>query len=443
MKNNIAIHIPQPCHEDWQQMTPVDQGRFCQSCAKQVVDFSLMTDQQVLNYLSTTAGRVCGRFAEDQLQRPLQPTKQEKKKIWWVAAAMPLLMMFGKVAAQKKIGRKNTCGSIIKLDQASMSLGIVVFESSQTAQDNDVDTTNDKPTANNAPYFNPTITVWKKKDQDFFTIKGKIEEAKSNQPIPYATIILKGTKTATAADGNGNFKLAANVKTNQLMLSISAVGYLEAEVNVTVKDNEETKATPTFSIRGRVVDKSGNGIPYASITTKNSKQSLASDSEGRFSLSLPAAHPKDILTISSVGFEERQLPISKKDSGEIIIQCSAATQGLTEVVAGFVSYCRKPKKIDTLQTTIRKVFHTEPFKIYPNPAQRGQSITIDTKKQGEYSIQLFNNSGKLLQVKEFDATEGATQTPFTMPASAAAGIYYIRLVDEKTKKQYTDKVVVM
>jgi len=81
MKEQTHFHIPTPCHEDWDNMTPRDKGRFCASCSKQVVDFSLMSDQQVLNYFKNATGNVCGRFANDQLQRPMIETPQQKKKV--------------------------------------------------------------------------------------------------------------------------------------------------------------------------------------------------------------------------------------------------------------------------------------------------------------------------------------------------------------------------
>ena len=42
MERNFKITIPQPCHENWDQMTPKDNGRFCLSCSKTVVDFTSM-----------------------------------------------------------------------------------------------------------------------------------------------------------------------------------------------------------------------------------------------------------------------------------------------------------------------------------------------------------------------------------------------------------------
>ena len=45
MQKQTSLYIPKPCHEDWNKMTPTQQGKFCSSCSKQVIDFSLMSDQ--------------------------------------------------------------------------------------------------------------------------------------------------------------------------------------------------------------------------------------------------------------------------------------------------------------------------------------------------------------------------------------------------------------
>ena len=80
MQKQTSLYVPTPCHEDWNSMTPTQQGKFCASCCRQVVDFSLMSDQQILNFLSHQSGKLCGRFEAEQLQRPLAETKIKKKK---------------------------------------------------------------------------------------------------------------------------------------------------------------------------------------------------------------------------------------------------------------------------------------------------------------------------------------------------------------------------
>ncbi len=62
----IRYSIPSPCHEDWNQMTPKDQGRFCASCEKVVVDFRTMSVEEVQTYLSENQ-KVCGTFNKSQL----------------------------------------------------------------------------------------------------------------------------------------------------------------------------------------------------------------------------------------------------------------------------------------------------------------------------------------------------------------------------------------
>ncbi|TFF33616.1 hypothetical protein [Mucilaginibacter psychrotolerans] len=61
-----SISIPTPCHEDWQQMTPVAQGRHCQSCCKTVIDFTEMTSQEIISYFASQKN-VCGKIAKSQL----------------------------------------------------------------------------------------------------------------------------------------------------------------------------------------------------------------------------------------------------------------------------------------------------------------------------------------------------------------------------------------
>jgi len=64
----MKIDIKEPCHENWEAMTPNQQGAFCGSCQKYVVDFSKMSIQGIKNFFSKSQGKVCGRFEETQLQ---------------------------------------------------------------------------------------------------------------------------------------------------------------------------------------------------------------------------------------------------------------------------------------------------------------------------------------------------------------------------------------
>ena len=66
MDTKHKITIPKPCHEDWNKMTPNDNGRFCGSCSKNVVDFTNMLPDEIQVYFQKHSN-VCGRFKNSQL----------------------------------------------------------------------------------------------------------------------------------------------------------------------------------------------------------------------------------------------------------------------------------------------------------------------------------------------------------------------------------------
>ncbi|WP_222165953.1 hypothetical protein [Edaphocola aurantiacus] len=43
-------------------MLPEEKGKFCLSCQKSVVDFSSMSDAQIVRVLEQSSGAICGRM---------------------------------------------------------------------------------------------------------------------------------------------------------------------------------------------------------------------------------------------------------------------------------------------------------------------------------------------------------------------------------------------
>ncbi|MRX66674.1 hypothetical protein SAMN06265349_102586 [Flavobacterium resistens] len=68
MERKYKITIPEPCHENWDEMTPKDNGRFCMNCSKTVVDFTSMLPEEVQHYfIQNQNNKICGRFKNEQL----------------------------------------------------------------------------------------------------------------------------------------------------------------------------------------------------------------------------------------------------------------------------------------------------------------------------------------------------------------------------------------
>lgn len=63
-----TLHLPiaDPCHEDWDAMSPEAQGRFCGKCTKRVHDLSSMTEDEAQALLRARAGgRICVRYEHE------------------------------------------------------------------------------------------------------------------------------------------------------------------------------------------------------------------------------------------------------------------------------------------------------------------------------------------------------------------------------------------
>lgn len=91
----LKISVPTPCHEDWNGMHPVagTTARHCDSCAKNVTDFTGFTDAQLHTYARENKGRLCGRFRPDQLERPLRAISVPTRNPLKVAAATAGLLL--------------------------------------------------------------------------------------------------------------------------------------------------------------------------------------------------------------------------------------------------------------------------------------------------------------------------------------------------------------
>jgi hypothetical protein len=61
------IHLPAPCHENWDKMIPVEGGRHCSSCNKLIRDFTNHSQEEIVSLISSSATITCGRFRADQV----------------------------------------------------------------------------------------------------------------------------------------------------------------------------------------------------------------------------------------------------------------------------------------------------------------------------------------------------------------------------------------
>lgn len=73
-KGNSKVEIMEkftigtPCHENWNAMSQADKGRFCDVCAKCVVDLTGKSQRQIKDLYDAADGDLCGRMPVSQAQ---------------------------------------------------------------------------------------------------------------------------------------------------------------------------------------------------------------------------------------------------------------------------------------------------------------------------------------------------------------------------------------
>ncbi len=73
------------------------------------------------------------------------------------------------------------------------------------------------------------------------TLRGTVEDSTSGEALPYATILVEGTKIGISTDINGNFTLPSIPANKDLKVIISYVGYLSKIININLKPGKITQ----------------------------------------------------------------------------------------------------------------------------------------------------------------------------------------------------------
>jgi hypothetical protein len=181
-------------------MDIVDTGRFCQSCQKSVVDFTQLSNDEIIAILSVS-DKVCGRFNPIQLNslnagiNIAQTTRFSWKRLSLAAAAFISFLSFSKVEAKAK---------------PAVEHHPVLFKE----QVNSI-----------------TDTV-----KEFRVITGVVTDSLKS-PLPGVRIFVKGTKFMTTTDQSGRFSLTIPASP-MLTGVVGFIGFVAQEFKINHQIND-------------------------------------------------------------------------------------------------------------------------------------------------------------------------------------------------------------
>lgn len=123
---SLIIQIPQPCHERWADMQPNEQGRFCANCQKTVVDYTTLSDRELVKLLAKGSEARCGRFYNEQLNRPLLASNPVTTSVWRQWFGLLTLGLFGWQTTRGQHNQTNSPLRPASVQQASVKVDFAV-----------------------------------------------------------------------------------------------------------------------------------------------------------------------------------------------------------------------------------------------------------------------------------------------------------------------------
>ena len=200
----INIQIDKPCSEDFKSFKQTDKGGFCNSCKKNVVDFTKISDQEILNYFSSEKNKTCGLFLESQLKSysnsnvSLNKSKSSTFASSVFGISLVSILSFTNGFSQQKTNTTET----------------IKVENGTTKQNSDSEVSNEE-----------------------FTVSGIVSD--QFLPLPGANIYLKNENIGISADIDGKFTFPKKLKTGDVLV-VSYIGYNDQKIIVKSKNESIT-----------------------------------------------------------------------------------------------------------------------------------------------------------------------------------------------------------
>lgn len=107
----FKLIIQEPCHENWNKMSPNEKGRFCAVCDKTVIDFTHKSPLEIKQHIDKSEGKVCGRVNSRVLEKTIVPQAAginfNGRHKWWTWISILALLGFTRKMATMEMPSKD------------------------------------------------------------------------------------------------------------------------------------------------------------------------------------------------------------------------------------------------------------------------------------------------------------------------------------------------
>jgi len=380
MKN--SIYIPEPCHENWDKMSPSKKGRFCQSCTKEVVDFTRMSSEQIVETLHSASGRTCGHFLSSQVSSVNDHGSISSNfwmKIRSIAATLLAFIGFfgtGKNATAQREYREEMDGMVF------------------------------------------TFLDLKNTINHQMILKGKITLNGSDSPISKAKVQVFSAGEVvqtTQSDKKGNYRM------------VFPGGTIEKYIKVVVStDHFKTKILDSLTITKQKItlDVQMNRISYSLGMVAR----VVNDDDEYDNLVQKQAPEKTQENKADT------ISIAEQTAGKLIVVDSPKEVLNLERDSTNDPIAKKEERVSISTDAVNIMENENGVKLFPSPTK--DNVTIELELHGQYHIEIFDNSGRRMSTLSFNGRRKTIDVS-TFPK----GIYHVRISSGSTAFRETMKLI--
>jgi TonB-dependent starch-binding outer membrane protein SusC len=207
------------------------------------------------------------------------------------------------------------------------------------------------------------------------------------------TYLIVGKKSDLSALGNveeGNKALAANSTANAKEVSVS-----------------QTQAAIDQTVKGKIVDEKGEGLPGATVSVKGTGRGVATNPNGEFTINVP--NEQAVLVVSFIGYIQQEIVVGSKAFINVVLKEDA--KALTEVVV--IGYGTQTKRDLTGSVDL----------VTSKDFNKGSIVSADQLLQGKApGVRITNNGGQPDSEPNIRIRGGASLTANNNPLIVIDGV---------------------
>lgn len=206
---SYKLNIEKPCDKDWNEMLGVEVSRYCQHCSKSLIDFTKLTDNEIIDVLENSEGSICGRLSSNQMNRTLMPYHFQSSA--YVPGLLIGLLMFGTSVYPFADNPDSNIETRYPIEISESEISVYNTENEISLQE---------------------------EKEDSNHVEGVVVD-KNGEGIPFANVFIEGYKIGSSTDFDGNFwfEVPEDLELDSIKIMVTYLGYKTIKTLFYLKNN--------------------------------------------------------------------------------------------------------------------------------------------------------------------------------------------------------------